>query len=211
VDLGAQGDLLIGSYVKRSVSGAETVIQSGSGTPWLDLFVTDLGITSANLWKTDLVRSIGGFDEELPSSQEYELMFRYLQRTTAVIYDPLPLTVVRERACGSVSQNNPRRKWEHYAKLRRQILDYLSTQPDPFYEVRQDDLKGAFVDVLHRLYPYNPRMATNLYHEAVGNGFRIPSTAPVGKLYRLIYNLSGFHVAGILRAARDRRRDSRRT
>ena len=211
VDLAAQRDLVVGSYSKRSASGAETIFQSGSGAPWLDLFVTDLGITSANLWKTEIVRSIGGFAEDLPSSQEYELMFRYLQSTPEVVYDPAPLTVVRERAGGSVSQSNPQRKWEHYAGLRRRILEHLRTQPHPFYEAREDDLKGAFVDILHRLYPYNRRMATRLYQDAVGAGFRIPPTAPVGKLYRLIYNLSGFQVSGVLRGARDRWRSLRRS
>jgi glycosyltransferase involved in cell wall biosynthesis len=208
--LAAEGDLIVGSYVKRSANGEETVIRSGSGAPWLDLFVTDLGITSANLWKTEVVRSLGGFAEELPSSQEYELMFRYLQYTARVVYDAEPLTVIRERPGVSVSQSNPRRKWEQYANLRTRILEYLSDRHDPFYEARGDDLKGAFVDVLHRLYPYNRRLATRLYQDLVGGGFRIPPTAPVGRLYRIIYNLGGFHVAGVLRGTRDRWRSLRR-
>ncbi|MFN6039938.1 MAG: glycosyltransferase family 2 protein, partial [Bacteroidota bacterium] len=42
---------------------------------WYALLKTRLGCTCSNLWRTSAVKNIGGWNENLSSSQEYDLMF----------------------------------------------------------------------------------------------------------------------------------------
>lgn len=47
---------------------------------WIALAKSQLGITSANLYRKDSLLAIGGWDEQLKSSQEYDLTFRLLKK-----------------------------------------------------------------------------------------------------------------------------------
>ena len=77
-------DIVIGSYVKKSHF---SVSIRPLADPWLGLIESQLGITSANLFKKEKVIEVGGWDERLSSSQEYDLMFRLLAAGAAPVFD----------------------------------------------------------------------------------------------------------------------------
>lgn len=97
-----------------------------STTQWLSLFNGSLGNTCSNLWQKQSLINIGGWDENLMSSQESNLMFRLLINESKLIFDNEPLTKIfntsnRERISTRDRQNNAVRFWE----LRLQILKWL--------------------------------------------------------------------------------------
>ena len=76
-----------------------------------------LGVTSSILFKKSKVQEVLGWSENLKSSQEYDLMFRMLQKDATVQFDQTIVCFNRERASGSISKTNPKEKWRRYIDL----------------------------------------------------------------------------------------------
>ncbi|NVK53920.1 MAG: glycosyltransferase family 2 protein [Flavobacteriaceae bacterium] len=94
--------------------------------PWAGLIAGKLGITSANLWNKEALLEIGGWNESLSSSQEYELMFRLLKKYEKIGFCDLPLTRIYKRK-NSIS-NNPliqSQRVNNWLNLRKDIKLHL--------------------------------------------------------------------------------------
>lgn len=61
---------------------------------WKGLIRSKLGDTCANLWNKKFLLEIGGWDEKLSSSQEYNLMFRLIKVQPKVAFDERYLTKI---------------------------------------------------------------------------------------------------------------------
>ncbi|MBD1396951.1 glycosyltransferase family 2 protein [Pontibacter sp. JH31] len=117
-------NLVIGNYVYIKAK-SQLKIKSNL-SPWLGLIDSNLGITSANLWKTDAIRRVGGWETALTSSQEYDLIFRLMQNNPLVIYDDAFLTKIHAAQNSiSRSKNRIQENTINRLKLRIEIRDYL--------------------------------------------------------------------------------------
>src|SRR5690606_18713865 len=87
-------------------------------------------ITSANLWRRQQLVDVGGWDESLSSSQEYDLMFRLLKSGAKFAFDDNIFTVVNKME-SSVSASPDAAKMqqilENRIQLRLDIKDYLNS------------------------------------------------------------------------------------
>jgi glycosyltransferase involved in cell wall biosynthesis len=63
---------------------------------WSGLILSLLGITSANLWRKSLLEDIGGWNESISSSQEYDLMFRLMKKDAKIVFDKNINTVIHQ-------------------------------------------------------------------------------------------------------------------
>src|SRR5690606_7649734 len=98
---------------------------------WKGLISTQLGITSANLWRKEALLKIDGWDESLSSSQEYDLLFRLLKRGNLLVRDyELSCFVYAEDNSVSRSGNVERtnRIVDNYVNLRLRIREYLMSK-----------------------------------------------------------------------------------
>ncbi len=78
--------LVVGNYVFSGPDG--DVKREANRNYWIGLITSKLGITSANLWRKSILSEVNGFDEQLIySSDEYDLMFRMMQKKIEVGYD----------------------------------------------------------------------------------------------------------------------------
>jgi glycosyltransferase involved in cell wall biosynthesis len=106
---------------QRTAPAGARIVRS----PWMALIRTRMGTTSANLWKRRGLMAVGGWNEELASSQDYELMFRLLETRG-------------HRGCGTAhphagAQAGDRfhfrtgvlANWERYIALRHAIKEHL--------------------------------------------------------------------------------------
>jgi glycosyltransferase involved in cell wall biosynthesis len=97
--------------------------------PWITLINSRMGITSSNLWSRRLLLAVGGWDENLIASQEYELMFRIMQTAPVIAFDNRTLTIVHIEQGESVSRGGDmhRRQLvvETRINLRLNIKNYL--------------------------------------------------------------------------------------
>ncbi len=198
-DRSAQLDLIIGSSRTIGPDGnvVRTVEQEVAGRdPWFDLMAHRMSITSTNLWSRAAVQAAGGWNENLGSSQEYDLMFRMLKNGAGVIYDDRILTEIHQRTGGSISQTNIDRNWIRSVELREQILAHLIANGDrrdlrPFHQVLFDDIRT--------LYLHAPEKAIELYDRMIPKDFQPQRSTATGAIYLLLHRLFGFKLANRLR------------
>lgn len=93
-----------------------------SNDSWLALVSVELGNTCSNLFWRTAVEAIHGWDVALKSSQEYDLMFKLLRDGARPIFDFEPLTTIRQRRFGSISNGdiigNTIRRIDHLKQIR---------------------------------------------------------------------------------------------
>lgn len=186
-------DLVVGSYERHSMQGVIENKKIYQATEikdhWIQLMATDVGITSANLFSRKVFQSGGLWNEDLNSSQEYELMFQMLKKGSKIIYDPHINTIVRTRDSGSISQSNLKAKWQQHVSLKEEILKYLLLNESCLV---QDDFYQAFFENIRLLYPYDQKMACKLYQKYLPSSFKPKESSLSGRLYIFLFNLLGF-------------------
>lgn len=164
--------------------------------PIKSLFTTNLGNTCSNLWNRSYVEQIGGWDENIKSSQEADLMFRLLQVNRKVVFDILPLTVIRERPEGQISTKNPQENWERYFNKRVEILEWLKDNDSSVYETHKeffDDSLFGILKIISMQKPDGLAAANKLYRTHFIDKYRpSPNQSHSTKPYLLLYKALGF-------------------
>lgn len=79
-----------------------------TGRVYLELFRSNFIATPSVMLRTDAVREVGGFDEELPF-EDYDLYLRLAQRYE-LDYDPAPLVHYRRHGANLTDDASPRRR-----------------------------------------------------------------------------------------------------
>lgn len=123
-------DLVVGDFRNVFEDGREITITGLGERPWLALIRTQLGTTSANLFKRTALQRVNGWKEDQVSSQDYELMFRMLAGGCTVGWDPFVGSLVLKRKSGSISRTGQGDNWRRFIELRRAIREHLR-QDDP--------------------------------------------------------------------------------
>ena len=189
---------IAGACIKRRVSGEENRVSVKDGNPFISLFTTSLGITSANLWNKKWLTEIGGWDVNRKSSQEADLMFRLLQQNEEVIIDNEPLTIVRERDSGQISQGNQADNWHRYFTLRMDMAEWLAENRPELYALHEDKFKDTLFGILKIISLDGKRgfsIASQLHKKYFSNYKPSKNQKHSTKPYLLLYNLFGFTVA----------------
>lgn len=189
-----QVSFIAGSYFRRYASGQEKeVLSQNKQHIFLGVATNSLGITSSNLFYGEKLLEAGGWDEQMSSSQESDLMFRLLKIAPNIVVDTKPLTIVRERTSGSISQTNLDVNLVRYIQLRLQILDYLN-QIKTDSSVKQILLQVIF-DKIRELYKYDPSKSLELYKKVIPPDFKPKASGTTTSSYLLVYGLLGFKSA----------------
>jgi len=97
---------------------------------WIALAISQLGITSANLWNREVLQRVNGWNEQLTSSQEYDLMFRMFQVLPSASFDNSNQTNIYIGSGESVSRVSGKEKGKALLQsrigLRIRIKQYLA-------------------------------------------------------------------------------------
>ncbi|MFC6099386.1 glycosyltransferase family 2 protein [Olivibacter domesticus] len=96
---------------------------------WSGLILSLLGITSTNLWRKDMLEDIGGWNEAMSSSQEYDLLFRMMKKGAKVVFDNKTNTIIHQ-ADSVISKSFDKEKVsrivDNRIQLRLDIKQYLT-------------------------------------------------------------------------------------
>jgi glycosyltransferase involved in cell wall biosynthesis len=182
-------DIIASDYHRQAIDGNKKLHQVNAKDFWQALLYTQLGITSANLFKTIAVKNAGGFDVTLKSSQEYALMFKMMCKEAVLIHDTNPLSIIRDRVEGAISQQNAAENMERYLNLRIAIVKYLEIKKGkekmhPYYQ--------ALFDAIRVLYKHNQTLAIKAFKENLPIGFRPSASAATTSSYALLFKIFGF-------------------
>lgn len=96
--------------------------------PWVALINSQLGDTCANLWQTNLLKRVGGWDEHLTSSQEYNLLFKILKENPVICYDEEFNTIVYHQITSISKSADQQKRYQILTNarvLRQEIANYL--------------------------------------------------------------------------------------
>lgn len=117
-------------------------MDAGEGSPWEvkepvwhGLLMNRLGNTCANLFRKCALVGVGGWDESLKSSQEYDLMFRIMAMDDGVLIDrDVEHTVIRIRSEGSISSADRWGNQQRFLALLARICRYLKAHRPEEYD-----------------------------------------------------------------------------
>lgn len=183
---------IAGGYVKQKMSGEKYDVNIALDDPWKAVFITNLGITSANLFKADAIKEVKGFNEELESSQESDLMFRLLKSGFEVIIDHKCNTVIRERKWGQISQRNSKEKWLQYVALRLDIIDYLKENKPSYFCMESNFFYEKLFSFIRTLAIYDLQKAVEIYKSYYDCHYIPERNLANTRYYVMLFKLLGF-------------------
>ncbi|MEO6327576.1 MAG: glycosyltransferase family 2 protein [Ginsengibacter sp.] len=166
---------------------------------WQALLTSQLGITSGNLWRKKALLAINGWNENLTSSQEYDLLFRLLKNDAVIGFCPLVQTLMHVTENSISTSRNENRVVEimnNSIRLRMDIKKYLKSKGMLTKELsRCADLYNYSTLVMRDYKPFIPLYFRNgkipeyVRKMLRENHFDVPFGA-VAKLYiRRIFNI----------------------
>ncbi len=188
-------DVVVGDFEQVMPNGLLLPALAEYDRPWMGVIKTRMGTTSANLWKRTALGAVGGWREDLRSSQDYDLLFRLLKNDARIAWDRRIATQVLKRASGSISQSSVSANWDRYLELRIAIKDHL-TRMDPVRFTEEIDALRQYIFMALRIVAAEdlPK-AKRLYDSAIGRGFRPQVGRAITERYALLHNLLGFGTA----------------
>jgi len=128
---------LVGTYIRRDlVKNVEQEIKA-IYDPWKGIIYNRLGQTTTNLFSRKALEEVGGWNDDLKSSQEYDLMFRLLRRNDTIARCEKADTIVQARE-GSINTTNVLGNQHRYLHLMARIMDYLSTSRKEIYDTIEE-------------------------------------------------------------------------
>ena len=184
-----QADMVVGSFRIRALDGGDVIREIERADPWQLLPRVRLGVTSANLFRREKVSAVGGWDEQLKSSQEYDLMFRLLKANACVAFDRTSATIMH-RQQGSISDTNVRknclRRVEHLLEVRA----YLSERPEHVDGLAVTN--GALFEEIRHLANHDLSAALEAFRSYFPQGYQPTVSASTTESYVRLYRLLGF-------------------
>lgn len=176
-DMAVLGDdheaLLFGSFEAfKGETKTDEVDTFVSDDPWVCLAKDNFGFTSSDLFRADAVEQVGGWDEQRPFNQEYDLIARLLMDGADVAFARHKSTHARCRE-ESISADWGRDMRIARAELDRDILRHLRSIDGGRERIAAIE-EAAFLR-LRQLYHFDPDAAVRLHRETFPNGY-IPTT-----------------------------------
>jgi glycosyltransferase involved in cell wall biosynthesis len=181
-----QADFIAASYFKQRNNGYIEEFILEKSDPFKALFVTKLGNTCANLFRTSAVKDVGGWNTDLKSSQETDLMFRLLQKNAVILFDNLPFTTIRERESGQISQSDPNKNWIQYIELRFAILVYLKKNCRDYFEIEKAFYYQKLFLQLKKMAAFDLKRAKILYDTSFEKNYSPFNSAILNAFFKLV-------------------------
>lgn len=116
--------LIVG--LSRVVSKQNIVLRKPIRDVFSGIFCGKVGDTCANLWNKNTVIEAGGWDEDLPNTQEYDLMFRIFKLNSNVyLSQGVKTNIYYQENSITFSTIDKKGKLDNHILLKNSIRDYL--------------------------------------------------------------------------------------
>jgi hypothetical protein len=152
------------------------------------LLKSSLGKTSSILWKKNAIVAAGGWNEEITSSQEYDLLFRLLKNNINIIYIDKPETihyVINNSISRSDNEIRMIEILNNYIDLRISIKEYLVSKGKYSRKMRV-----AFnTSIYFKLQPYKKRFPGYVKRKLQDLALRLPLSYTLRIELRRLKNL----------------------
>ena len=172
---------------------------------WTGLLTNSLGNTCANLFRRAVLDKVNGWDESLKSSQEYDLMFRIMQRNDQVLLDPVAKhTRITSARPGAISTSDVEGNKHRFLALNARICSYLKNEKPKVYASLDSDYFEQMYQRI-RLNSIKGFDGSYLFYRAIlPSGFK-PHKRPYDPWwFKAVESLFGFRSADKLQRLRNK-------
>jgi hypothetical protein len=187
-------------WVEESVGGITSKIPSALD-PTQDLYAQwiawHLPQTGGALWRRRALQEIGGWQLNQPCCQEHELYLRALKAGLRFVYSSTPGAVYRIWSEETLCRKDPRL----VVKVKTALIDDLRQwmQERGIWQEEHRRIAGqACFEMARTLAKYERRAAQDYYRARKAAGLIHLDGPAAPPLYRLVYNLAGFHAAELV-------------
>lgn len=187
---GANIAFIAAACIKRNIKGIDTELIHLNSDKYLAPFINQCGNTCSNFWNKKALNNINGWNEELKSSQEADLMFRLILNNCDFMLDRVPLTVIRERESGQISQRNPSEKWKQYIDTRLGFMKELKVKSTEIYNKHKNSYVNFLLTSLQILANYDKYLAISLYN----NYLKSEHSLGLNSISSLLIKIFGFNL-----------------
>jgi len=185
-------DLVYANFFTQKNNGLKIKSSINDKDIWFNLFEGSLGNTCSNLWKKNILYKIGLWNVSLKSSQEYDLLFKYLKYTENIYFDKNYLTVIRQREFGQISQSDLKGNWTRYLELRLSIIEYLSKKNPQYFKKNIIYYQNSLFDILRILYKFNRKLAIDTFKSYFDKDYMPKSSLVTSTNYVRFFRIFGF-------------------
>ncbi len=177
-----------GASKYKGIDGSIVEVSPEQENIFHSLFIGKLGNTCSNLWNAAKLKEIGGWSEDLYSSQETDLMFRLLVKYPNVVFDDEFNTIIQERSFGQITkQSNMEGNFIRYLDLRLRIIDFMEKE-----NVNVEKYYQLLFPKVREFYLYNKDFSIKYIKTKFPKKF-LPSTQfGNSKIYCLLFKILGF-------------------
>lgn len=184
-------DLVAAAYTREYLYAERHEVVGVDEDPWMGLFSSRLGITSANLYRRAAVLEVGGWNEGMKTSEDPELAFRLLKRRQRVLLDSIPRTVLRRRLDSQWNADD-QASMRGWLRLRMDALEWVR-KGGLLTRRQMVEVERTVFRVIRTVYAYDSALAEAAFR-TLSRAFR-PPREEHGKAYVLLYRTLGFRVA----------------
>ena len=131
------------------------------------------GQTSANFYSIKCLKSVNGWNEELPDTQDTELMFRLLAADHNALIDSNSSCICRDRVSGKITQKAPPGTLERHLYLRQRINSFLEKNQAAYWKNNQTFFRLAIYRLLRMLAVHSVVKSDNLFKELLPKDFKV--------------------------------------
>lgn len=179
---------IAGAYIRRKFDGSESRYIP-IDEMYLAPFINKSGNTCSNLWNAEAIKKINLWNIKLRSSQETDLMFRLIEGGFSYLVDEHPLTIIRDRESGQISQRNPSEKWKQYIMVRLDYIKYLKhSKYAEFSKVKNELYDFLMVSVI-TLARYDKAEALKVYKNEIQHNWKTNGNYGFSKLKFVVIKL----------------------
>lgn len=151
-------DIVVGRYI-RIVNISKYIFKlkfKPIPQVWEGLIKTRLGITSANLWRKQAILEVNGWDENLTSTQEYDLLFRMLSNGAQLEVDHSSIPTNVYCVTDSITRSDDSAKnidqFNAFVDLRYRVKEYLIEN-----KLYTDKLESLINSEIYNCYLYKKK------------------------------------------------------
>lgn len=189
-----QADVVVAPYTLKQIVKGNTEVHVNSDI-WKGLFKTELGVTSSCLFRKSKIIAVGGWNVELSSSQEYDLLFRLLIADARLVIHQSNQTIIHQREDGQISTGDPKPRWRNYLLLRERVLNYLMENEKSYFQREKSFFLQNFFDIIHTTYPHNPELARHIYKKYIKGKYKPKASSATSGSFIALMRLLGFEGA----------------
>lgn len=197
--LAVKPDVLLEGYIQfDETSGKKFHKKIDHKNAWVALAQSKVGITSSNLYRTDILKKVGGWHPDILSSQDTWLLFKLLKNGVEISYSQ-ELNTIRRYRSGSISKTNKLENWLRYLELRIELMDYLKEHNPEIFKTYENEFIQSLFYPIRSIYTYSPQTSLELYNRHF-KGATLKREGSVSGTYKLVHDLFGFRVAQKLKS-----------